>query len=94
MTDHPEQRLIHPRSEDDAAALRCLMRLRGEGNSLDEIAAGLRAETGMDLATDVIDRVLRQIAGPVARAVAIRSTSAAISVAVDRPRRATRRALG
>ena len=68
MTDHPEQRLIHPRSEDDAAALRCLMRLRGEGNSLDEIAAALRAETGMDLATDVIDRVLRQIAGPVARA--------------------------
>jgi hypothetical protein len=32
------------------------------------IAAGLRAETGMDLATDVIDRVLRRVAGPVARA--------------------------
>ena len=68
MTDDPEQRLIQPRRQDDAAALRCLMRLRGEGNSLKEIAAGLRAETGMDLATDVIDRVLRQIAGPVARA--------------------------
>jgi hypothetical protein len=36
--------------------------------SLDVIAAGLRAETGMDLATDVIDRVLRRVAGPVARA--------------------------
>jgi hypothetical protein len=68
MTDGPEQRLIQPRSEDDAAALRCLMRLRGEGNSLDQIAAGLRAETGMDLAADAIDRVLRQVAGPAARA--------------------------
>ena len=68
MTGDPEQRLIQPRNEDDAAALRCLMRLRGEGNSLDGIAAGLRAETGMDLATDAVDRVLRQVAGPVARA--------------------------
>jgi hypothetical protein len=68
MMDDPEQRLIQPRSEDDAAALCCLMRLRGEGNSLDQIAAGLRAETGMDLATDAIDRVLRQVAGPAARA--------------------------
>src|SRR3954452_18822938 len=55
MTDDPEQRLVHPRAEDDAAALRCLMRLRGEGSSLDEIAAGLREETGMDLAPNVID---------------------------------------
>jgi len=68
MTDSPEQRLIEPRTEDDAVALRCLMRLRGEGNSPGEIAAGLRAETGMDLAADVIDRVLRQVAGPAARA--------------------------
>jgi hypothetical protein len=68
MPDDPEQRLIQPRTEGDAAALRCLVRLRGEGNSLDAIAAGLRAETGLDLAPDAIDRVLRRVAGPVARA--------------------------
>ena len=69
MTDSPEQRLIEPRTEDEAVALRCLMRLRGEGNSPGEIAAGLRAETGMDLAADILEPgVLRQVAGPAARA--------------------------
>jgi hypothetical protein len=68
MTDDPEQRLVEPRGEEDVAALRCVLRLRGEGKSLEGIAAGLRAETGLDLAPDAVDRVLRLVAGPAARA--------------------------
>jgi hypothetical protein len=53
--------------EEERAALRCLPRLRGEGRSLEEIAAGLRAETGLELSPAAVDRVLRRIAGPVPR---------------------------
>lgn len=63
-----ERRIVEP-AEGDAeagAALRCLMRLRGEGKDLAEIAAGLEAETGTALAPEAVDRILRRVAGPAA----------------------------
>jgi hypothetical protein len=68
MADALERRLVHPRAEADRKGLACLLRLRSEGHSLDEIAAGLRAETGLVLPPETVDRVLRQVAGPVPRA--------------------------
>ena len=56
-----------PSGDAERAALRCLLRLRSEGKSLDEIAAGLQAETGLELTPAAVDRVLRRIAGPVPR---------------------------
>ena len=61
-----ERRIIEP-AEDDAearAALQCLLKLRGEGKPLEEIAMGLKAETGIALPPDAVDRVLRRVAGP------------------------------
>jgi hypothetical protein len=63
-----ERNLIEAPSGDvERTALRSLLRLRSAGKSLDEIAAGLRAETGLELSPAAVDRVLRRIAGPVPR---------------------------
>jgi hypothetical protein len=63
-----ERRLVEaPSGDTERAALRCLLRLRSEGKPLEEIAAGLRAETGLELSPAAVDRVLRRIAGPVPR---------------------------
>jgi hypothetical protein len=53
--------------EEERAALRCLPRRRDEGRSLEEIAAGQRAETGLELPPPAVDRVPRRVAGPVPR---------------------------
>lgn len=67
MDDGLERKLVEaPETEEERAALRCLLRLRGEGKSKEEIAAGLEAETGLALSPDAIDRVLREVAGPAA----------------------------
>jgi hypothetical protein len=61
-----EQRLIQaPADAETAEALRCLLRLRGEGKSAEEIAAGLAA-AGHELSPAAVERVLREIAGPAA----------------------------
>jgi hypothetical protein len=65
MAASPEHGLLHPASEADRVALACLMRLRSEGRSLDEIADGLRAETGLAVSPEALDQVLRRVAGPV-----------------------------
>jgi hypothetical protein len=63
-----ERRLVEAPSDDAERAARCcLLRLRSEGKSLDEIAVGLQAETGLELSPAAVDRVLRRIAGPVPR---------------------------
>ena len=67
MTDELEQRLVHPGSQEERKGLATLLRLRSEGRALDEIATGLRAETGLVLPPEAIDRVLRQVAGPIPR---------------------------
>ena len=63
-----EHRLLHPADHADRSALACLLRLRSEGKDLAEIADGLRVETGLVLSLPDLDRVLREIAGPVPRA--------------------------
>jgi hypothetical protein len=68
MVENAERRLLYPSNETDRAALACLLRLRSEGKSLDEIVAGLAVETGLTLAPMTLDRVLQQVAGPVPRA--------------------------
>lgn len=62
-----EERIVEPAAEDEAArvALRWLVRLRGEGRPLQEIAAGLEAATGLKLAPDAVKRILERVAGPV-----------------------------
>ncbi len=55
------------RTAEERAGLRCLLRMRSEGKSEEEIAAGLKAETGFELSPEAVDRVLRRIAGPVPR---------------------------
>ena len=68
MESDLERRLSDvPRTDEERAALRGLLRMRSEGKSLDEIAAGLKAETGFELSPEAVDRVLRRIAGPVPR---------------------------
>ena len=68
MESDLERRLSDvPRTDDERAALRGLLRMRSEGKSLDEIAAGLKAETGFELSPEAVDRVLRRIAGPLPR---------------------------
>ena len=66
MESDLERRLSDvPRTDEERAALRGLLRMRSEGKSLDEIAAGLRAEVGLELSPAAVDRVLGRIAGPV-----------------------------
>jgi hypothetical protein len=67
MARDPAERLLHPLDDSDRNALACLLRLRSEGKDLAEIARGLRAETGFILSPPDLDRVLREIAGPVPR---------------------------
>jgi hypothetical protein len=68
MDDDLERKLVEaPEGEREQAALRCLLRLRGEGKPALEIAAGLKAETGVELSPEAVDRVLRRVAGPAAR---------------------------
>jgi len=68
MADDIEQRLIErPETDAERAALRALVRLRGEGKSLEEIAAGVKEASGIELSAEAVDRVLRRVAGPVAR---------------------------
>jgi hypothetical protein len=64
-----ERRIVEPPPGDEKAraALRCLVRLRGEGRPADEIAAGLEAETGWRLSPETVERILRRIAGPTPR---------------------------
>ncbi len=65
MSDDFERRLMEqPETEAERAALRSLMRLRGEGKSVEEIAAGVKEETGLELSPAAVDRVLRAVAGP------------------------------
>ena len=66
--DEQVRRFLQPQTEKDVAALRCLLRLRGEGATLEEIAARLQAETGVALPPAAIDVVLRRVAGPAPRA--------------------------
>lgn len=67
MDQNIEQRILEPRGEAERAALRCLLRMRSEGRPLDEMPAGLEAETGIVLPPEAIDRILRAVAGPVPR---------------------------
>ena len=68
MDDDLERKLVEaPDGERERAALACLVRMRGEGKSVEEIAAGLKAETGAELSPDAVDRVLRRVAGPAPR---------------------------
>jgi hypothetical protein len=67
MADILEHRIIHPQGAEDREALACLLRLRSESRPLPEIAAGLRAETGLDLSPGAVDLVLREVAGPAPR---------------------------
>lgn len=68
MADELERKIVAaPEGTAERAALRCLVRLRSEGKSPDEIAAGLKAETGLDLPPATVDRILRQVAGPAPR---------------------------
>jgi hypothetical protein len=68
MEQDLERRLVEaPAGDAERAALRCLLRLRSEGRSVEEIAAGLEAETGWRLSPAAVDRVLRQVAGPAPR---------------------------
>ncbi len=68
MADDLERRLVErPETEAERAALRALVRLRGEGRAVEEIAAGVKDASGLDLSPAAIDRVLRQVAGPLPR---------------------------
>ena len=68
MADELERKIVEGTGgEEVQAALRCLLRLRSEGRTLEEIAAGLEAETGQVLSPAAVDRVLRQVAGPAPR---------------------------
>ena len=68
MQDDLEQRIIAgPKDPKERAVLRCLMRLRSEGKSAEEIAAEIESETGLALAPAAVDRILREVAGPVPR---------------------------
>jgi hypothetical protein len=53
------------RLEENPELVRCLVRLRSEGKSLDEIAMGLQAETGHRLATAAVEALMSRVAGPV-----------------------------
>lgn len=69
MTDEIERRIIEPGPDDEEAraALRCLVRLRGEGKDAAAIAAGLAAETGIELTPEAAARLVERVAGPVPR---------------------------
>ncbi len=67
MDQDTEQRLVEAKGEAEQAALRCLVRMRGEGKPLHEMPAGLEAETGISLPAEAIDRILRAVAGPAPR---------------------------
>ena len=68
MLEDLEARILAvPESDEARVAVACLLRLRRMGKSLDEIAAGLEAETGMALDPPAVDRVLRRVTGPVRR---------------------------
>jgi hypothetical protein len=68
VQDDLEHRLINrPESPQERAALRALVRLRSEGKSVDAIAAGVKTETGIELSTATVDRILREVAGPAPR---------------------------
>ena len=63
-----ERKILETPGDPEAqAALHCLIRLRGEGKTVEAIAAGLAAETGIQLTPDAVDRILRQVAGPAPR---------------------------
>ena len=56
MESDLERRLSNvPRTDEERAALRGLLRMRSEGKSLDEIAAGLKAEVGLELSPAAVD---------------------------------------
>ena len=67
--EHELERKILETPDDPEArtALACLVRLRGEGKTVEAIAAGLAAETGLVLEPAAVDRVLRRLAGPAPR---------------------------
>lgn len=68
MSSELERRLVEgPETDQERTALRALIRLRGEGKPVEEIAAGLEAESGIRLSPEAVDRVLRQVAGPAPR---------------------------
>jgi hypothetical protein len=84
MVENAEHRLLYPSNETDRAALACLLRLRSEGKSLDEIVAGLAVETGLTLAPMTLDRVLQQVPARCrVRKAATRSISAVIWAAAE-----------
>jgi hypothetical protein len=66
VADDIEQRLIErPETDAERTALRALVRLRGEGKTLEEIAAGVKEASGIELSAEAVDRLLRRVAGPV-----------------------------
>lgn len=66
MTNELEQRLVEPPPGDEEArtALRCLIRLRGEGCAPAEIVSRLAHEAGWELTPEAVERVLERVAGP------------------------------
>lgn len=66
MTSELERRIVEPPPGDEeaSAALRCLIRLRGEGSAPAEIATRLAQETGWELTPEAVQRVLERVAGP------------------------------
>jgi hypothetical protein len=66
MEQDAERAILEPRDEAGRRALRCLVRLRSEGKEPAAIAAALKAETGLELSPEAVERVMRRVAGPAA----------------------------
>jgi hypothetical protein len=66
MEQDAERTILEARDEVGRQALTCLVRLRSEGKPPAEIAAALKAETGLELSPEAVEHVMRQVAGPAA----------------------------
>ena len=49
---------------DRPDVVRCLTRLRSEGKTLEDIAAALRAETGVELPAAEVEALMQRVVGP------------------------------
>jgi hypothetical protein len=68
VQEYEEQRRVEasPQGDSEKIALSYALRLRGQGKSLEEIAAGLKADAGIDVSPAAVDDMLRRAAGPAA----------------------------
>ena len=66
MDQDAERTILEARDEVGRRAQTSLVRLRSEGKPPAEIAAALKAETGLELSPEAVERVMRQVAGPAA----------------------------